>query len=86
MTLRGINKTSMKKFLDRIRKADKNLKYLSLASWSQSLDLHYHILLYTNLTRNDLKKKMRDIKDYNIQSIYSIKTLLNYFNKNSDKY
>lgn len=82
VTLRGINKTSMKKFLDRIRKADKGLKYLSLASWSQSLDLHYHILLYTNLTRNDLKKKTKDIKDFDIQSICSIDKLLRYFKKN----
>lgn len=70
ITIRGINSKSLKKFLGRVRKSDKELKYLTLASWSKNLDMHYHILFYTNLSYEDLQKKMKDIVDYKIESIY----------------
>ena len=82
ITIRGINSKSLKKFLGRVRKSDKELKYLTLASWSKNLDMHYHILFYTNLSYEDLQKKMKDIVDYKIESIYYQKGLLRYFKKN----
>ena len=44
ITIRGINSEALKKFLGRIRKSDNELKYLTLASWSKNLNMHYHIL------------------------------------------
>ena len=44
--------------------------------------MHYHILFYTNLSYKDLQKKMKDIVDYKIESIYYQKGLLRYFKKN----
>lgn len=80
LTLRGINKQGLKRALDRIRKADKNLSYASLASWTVKTDLHYHILLNTNLTIQDLNKKLKNI-DSDIQNIYSDR-VKNYIKKN----
>lgn len=81
LTIRGINKISLKKLLDRIRKADNDLSYVTLASWSIEMDLHYHILLNTKLNQKQLKSKLKYL-DSNIQDIYYSKNLYKYFKKN----
>lgn len=80
LTLRGINKQGLKRALDRIRKADSNLSYVSLASWTVKTDLHYHILLNTKLSIEDLNKKLKK-NDSDIQNIYSDR-VKNYIKKN----
>lgn len=82
ITIRGINKLSSKKFLDRVRKADKGFKYLTLTSWSKTLELHYHMMIYTKLSYNGLEKRMRKIVDYKIDEIYDQHGLIKYFKKN----
>ena len=81
LTIRGINKSSFKKILDRLRKADKSLQYVSLASWTISMDLHYHVLIKSNLSLEDLDNKLNEI-DTNIKSIYDIHKLIKYLKKN----
>lgn len=82
ITMRGINKLSSKKFLDRVRKVDNDFKYLTLASWSKALELHYHMMVYTKLSYNELEKRMRKIIDYKIERIYNQHGLVKYFKKN----
>ena len=82
ITIRGINSESLKKFLDRVRKNDKELRYLTLASWSKNLNMHYHILFYTKLSYEELERKMKNIIDYKIIDIYYQRGLLKYFKKN----
>lgn len=81
VTIRGINKQGLKKLLDRIRKADNKLSYVTLAAWSVEMDLHYHMLLNTSLSQEQLQSKFKNL-DVNIQEIYNIKTLRSYFQKN----
>ena len=81
MTIRGINKLGLKRLLDRIRKSDPGLKYVTLASWSVEIDLHYHILLNTSLSQEMLQSKIKSL-DINIQEIYYAKRLYQYFKKN----
>ena len=81
LTIRGINKHSLKKLLDRIRKADTGLSYVTLASWSVEIDLHYHILLNTSLSQEQLESKVKEL-DSNIQEIYYSKKLYKYIKKN----
>lgn len=81
LTIRGINKQALKKLLDRIRKADPKLSYVTLASWSIEIDLHYHILLNTSLSQEQLENKAKEL-DSNIQGIYDSKNLYRYFKKN----
>lgn len=80
LTLSKINKLGLKRAIDRIKKADKNLSFVSLASWTIDTDLHYHILLNTKLTIKELNKKLKDI-DSNITEIYSGR-ILKYLKKN----
>ena len=80
LTVRGINRFSLKKLFDRIRKQDPNLKFISLASWSVDSPLHYHILLNTNLSKSELNKRLEKL-DSNLQQIYSNK-VHNYIKKN----
>ncbi|EOU1466882.1 hypothetical protein VOI00_003064 [Clostridium perfringens] len=80
VTLRGINKLGLKRAIDRIKKADKDLSFVSLASWTINTDLHYHILLNTTLTLEELNKKFKKI-DSDIKEIYSSK-ILKYLKKN----
>lgn len=81
LTVRGINKATLKRLLDRVRKQDSELKYLTLACWSSDLDLHYHILLNTFLDKEQLQSKLKEI-DNNIQAIYYSKKLYRYIKKN----
>ena len=81
LTIRGINKLGLKRLLDRIRKADKKLSYVTLASWSMEIDLHYHILLNTSLSKEQLKSKVKEL-DNNIQDIYYSNKLYKYIKKN----
>lgn len=81
VTLRGINKLGLKRAIDRIKKADKALSFVSLASWTINTDLHYHILINTKLTIEELNKKLKKI-DSNIREVYSMSGLLNYLRKN----
>ena len=81
ITIRGINTLGLKKFIDRTRKADKNLMYVTLASWSINMDLHYHIILNTSLDQEQLEDKLKNI-DGKIEIIYNQKKLLKYFKKN----
>ena len=81
VTVRGINKIGLKKLLDRIRKADKNLAYVTLAAWSINMDLHYHIILNTSLSEKELNDKLKNI-DSKIKIIYNQKKLLRYLKKN----
>lgn len=81
LTIRGINKLGLKRLLDRIRKADSNLSYVTLASWSVEMDLHYHILLNTSLSQEKLEDKVKYL-DNNIQDIYYYKKLYRYIKKN----
>ena len=81
LTVRGINKLGLKKLLDRIRKLDSGLEYVTLASWSMEMDLHYHILLNTSLSQEQLEDKLKNL-DGNIQDVYYSKKLYKYFKKN----
>lgn len=81
ITVRGINKASLKKFLDRVRKADKELQYVTLACWSMAIDLHYHIIFNTSLSQKDIENKCK-ILDSKVENIYYQKKLLRYFKKN----
>lgn len=81
ITIRGINSRALKLFIDRTRKADSNLEYVTLASWSMDMDLHYHILFNTNLNEEQLKDKLKGT-DADIQYIYNQQKLMQYFKKN----
>lgn len=81
LTIRGANKSALKKLLDRIRKFDPGLGYVTLASWSMEMDLHYHILLNTLLSKEQLQGKLKNL-DGNIQDIHHCKKLYKYFKKN----
>ena len=81
ITIRGINALALKNFITRVRKADKELQYVSLASWSITSDLHYHILFNTNLSIEQLKSKSKKF-DIDIKIITNQKELLSYFKKN----
>ena len=80
ITIRGINQRGLKRFIDRIRKADNQLAYVTLACWSINMDLHYHIILNTSLTQEQLENKLKN--DGKIELIYNQKKLLRYFKKN----
>ncbi len=81
ITIRGINRLALKKFIDRVHKADKELQYVTLASWSMDMDLHYHIILNTSLSQEQLESKLK-LLDGKIENIYYQKKLLKYFKKN----
>lgn len=81
ITIRGINSRALKLFIDRTRKADSNLEYVTLASWSMDMDLHYHILFNTRLDEKQLKDKAKET-DADIQYIYNQQKLMQYFKKN----
>lgn len=81
ITIRGINSRALKLFIDRTRKADNNLEYVTLASWSIKMDLHYHILLNTSLNEEQLKDKLKET-DADIQYVYNQQKLMQYFKKN----
>lgn len=81
LTIRGTNKLGLKRLLDRIRKLDPGLEYITLASWSMEMDLHYHILLNTLLSQEQLQSKLKNL-DGNIQEIYYSKKLYKYIKKN----
>ncbi|MBO3389482.1 hypothetical protein JJB46_14640, partial [Clostridium perfringens] len=74
------NKLGLKRAIDRIKKTDKDLSYVSLASWTIETDLHYHMLVNTRLTIEELNKKLKNI-DSNITEIYSSR-ILKYLKKN----
>lgn len=81
ITLSGITKKEYMKFIDRLRKADKNLDYVSIAAWSEKSDLHYHIVIKTILAFSQLKDKIKFV-DAKIEKIYDQKKLIGYFGKN----
>lgn len=81
ITIRGINKLALKKLIDRIRKKDNTLEFVTLASWSINVDLHYHILLNTVLSAKELKEKLKS-SDGKIEEIYCQENLMRYFKKN----
>lgn len=81
LTIRGINKIALKKLIDRLKKADKDLSFVSLASWSISMDLHYHILLNISISETSIKRKLKDI-NYDLKEIYNKKKLFKYLKKN----
>lgn len=81
LTIRGVNNRALKKLLDRLRKADKDFEYVSLAAWSMNMDLHYHLLLKTNLSQDLIKKKVEEV-DSKVEAIYNSKKLYKYFKKN----
>ncbi|MBO3414886.1 hypothetical protein JJB68_14700 [Clostridium perfringens] len=80
ITLSKTNKLGLKRAIDRIKKTDKDLSYVSLASWTIETDLHYHMLVNTRLTIEELNKKLKNI-DSNITEIYSSR-ILKYLKKN----
>ena len=82
ITLSGITKKEYMKFIDRLRKADKNLDYVSIAAWSEKSDLHYHIVIKTILAFSQLKDKIKfvdneDLIDKQLE-ILSYSKILNY--------
>lgn len=81
ITLSNITKDNYKKFIDRLRKSDKNLAYLSIAAWSKTSDLHYHIVVKTILSLSQLESKTQHL-DIDIKSIYNQQQLIGYFGKN----
>lgn len=81
ITLNKINSLALKKFIDRVHKADKELKYVTLACWTINMGLHYHILFNTSLTSSQLKDKLK-LLDCNVKSIYDLEGLIVYFKKN----
>ena len=81
ITIRGINALALKNFINRVRKADKELQYVTLASWSVTSDLHYHILFNSNLSKEQLQSKTKKF-DIDIKIITNQKKLLEYFKKN----
>lgn len=81
LTIRGINNIALKKLLDRFRKADKDFEYVSLAAWSINMDLHYHLLLKTNLSQDLIEKKVEEV-DSKVETIYNSRKLYKYFKKN----
>lgn len=80
ITLSKTNKLGLKRAIDRIKKTDKDLSYVSLASWTIETDLHYHMLVNTRLTIEEINKKLKNI-DSNITEIYSSR-ILKYLKKN----
>ncbi|EGT3614310.1 hypothetical protein E5N06_13355, partial [Clostridium perfringens] len=80
ITLSKTNKLGLKRAIDRIKKTDTDLSYVSLASWTIETDLHYHMLVNTRLTIEELNKKLKNI-DSNITEIYSSR-ILKYLKKN----
>ncbi len=81
ITIRGINRSALNLFTDRTRKADKQLQYVILASWSMNMDLHYHILIKTELSKEQLQSKLKQV-DYDIKIITDQIGVIDYFKKN----
>lgn len=81
LTVRNINKAGLKKFIDRLRKADKQLQYITLASWSIGLGFHYHIILNTSLAGQEIQLKLKDT-NAKLEDIYNKNKLIKYFKKN----
>lgn len=81
ITLSNITKNEYEKFISRLRKADKNLAYLSIAAWSTTSDLHYHISVKTILSLSRLKDKAQYL-NIHIKPIHNQEQLIGYFGKN----
>lgn len=81
ITIRDIDKDQYIKLINKLRKADKAMIYLSLASWSMKESLHYHILIQSFLTTEEIEKRTKDF-DTDIQTITDQEGLIGYFKKN----
>lgn len=81
LTIRNINKQSLKRFVDRLRKTDKQLQYVTLASWSIKIGLHYHIILNTSLSSEQIIQKLKN-ENVKLENIYNKTKLVKYFKKN----
>ena len=81
VTIHVNTREDYKKLMNRLKKADKGLKFLSLAAWSFKSDLHYHILIDSTLSLSEVTKRLYKLKDYDIQVIRN-KKLVGYFRKN----
>lgn len=87
LTIRGINPIEFKKIFERIRRIDKNLKYVVLRSWSIKAELHYHILLDSKIEKNLIEKKLyrnsrKNKIDYKLDCIDNLKRVGQYMRKN----
>lgn len=87
LTIRGINQREFKKIFERIRRLDKNLKYVILRSWSIKAELHYHILLDSKIEKEMIEKKLyRDNRknkvDYKLDYIDNLNRVGQYMRKN----
>lgn len=87
LTIRGINQIEFKKIFERIRRLDKNLKYVVLRSWSIKSELHYHILLDLKIEKEIIEKKLyrnnrKNKIDYKLDYIDNLKRVGQYMRKN----
>lgn len=81
ITIHVNNKKQYNNLMDKLKKADKNMSFLSLASWSKISNLHYHILLNSSLNNENIEKRLNYL-DYDIKLINNQKNLVGYLRKN----
>ncbi|MBE6087362.1 MAG: hypothetical protein E7206_04780 [Clostridium beijerinckii] len=81
VTINGITKKTLKKIINRVHMADKQLTFVTLASWTANADLHYHILFYSSLDKSQLENKLNE-GDALVKEIYDLEGLIRYFKRN----
>lgn len=81
ITVHVSSKNDYSKLIDRLKKADCNLKFISLAAWSIKSNLHYHILLNSTLNKDSIDKRLKKL-DYDSKIITNQTKLIGYLRKN----
>lgn len=84
ITIHVNSQSDYSKFIDRIKKADKQLKFISLASWSMESNLHYHILIQSTLEIDTINRKMSKL-NFDCKKVTNQTTLIGYLRKNIAK-
>jgi|SRR3712207_1316335 len=82
ITIHVNSKKQYNNLMDTLKKADKELKFLSLASWSIESNLHYHIMINSILSKQDIEKRLQKLNDYDIKLIENQSRLTGYLRKN----
>ncbi len=81
ITLSNITPKHRGTILEKIRKKDSSSAYICLAAWTITSDLHYHIMLKTSLSKEEVEKLLTKCNS-KVKEIYDQPGLINYFRKN----
>lgn len=88
VTINNISKKNASSFLERVKKDDSSAEYVTVATWTYSVGLHYHMMIKTTLSHEHIRKLILHAPDdcIDIQDIEECKGgqkgLFGYFRKN----